>query len=379
MIWNTYKYIPLRRQGRQYLITTNYHLQQLRFKSFRTIDLTFGSHNHNNIPNKRNEKIFFYNYDNTSKIKALDRQFKILNKSQTKILELGFIPSNWLIYIRDTMAKLHNISDPGKIHQKCHILGFDILFGSPPIGVSSIQGNIFSKLAHKNIINHFKEISWTQLRDKRQLELDIDPKSYFSREQDESMIIDKQIERIEAGLKNITMSDIKRQQLLDKRDSLLPDYRIDLILSDLSKPGYQQSGFYDLTETNPYHRYNNNKGLNHSILQPGKSNFEFLDAALLLSGDLLRPGGKFVARLNEIDPYDPEMYLLHEKLEKVFNDVLEIRNFGHTTATTTTTTITTNNNDNDMSFLVQPPIEKYYICNDKKNDDEYDLYDIFKY
>ena len=41
------------------------------------------------------------------------------------------------------MAKLHNISDPGKIHQKCHILGFDILFGSPPIGVSSIQGNIF--------------------------------------------------------------------------------------------------------------------------------------------------------------------------------------------------------------------------------------------
>ena len=31
-----------------------------------------------------------------------------------------------------------------------------------------------------------------------------------------------------------------------------------------------------------------------------------------------------------------------------------------------------------MSFLVQPPIEKYYICNDK-NDDEYDLYDIFKY
>ena len=49
------------------------------------------------------------------------------------------------------------------------------------------------------------------------------------------------------------MSDIKRQQLLDKRDSLLPDYRIDLILSDLSKPGYQQSGFYDLTETNPYH------------------------------------------------------------------------------------------------------------------------------
>ena len=78
------------------------------------------------------------------------------------------------------------------------------------------------------------------------------------------------------------------------RDSLLPDYRIDLILSDLSKPGYQQSGFYDLTETNPYHRYNNNKGLNHSILQPGKSNFEFLDAALLLSCDLLRPGGKFV-------------------------------------------------------------------------------------
>ena len=40
------------------------------------------------------------------------------------------------------MAKLHNISDPGKIHQNV-IFRFDILFGSPPIGVSSIQGNIF--------------------------------------------------------------------------------------------------------------------------------------------------------------------------------------------------------------------------------------------
>lgn len=369
MIWNVYKYMPLRKEGGRYLTTTftTSHLQQLRFKSFRTIDLSFGSHDHTNIPDKRKDKIFFYNYDNNSKIKNLDRRFKILNKSQTKILELGFIPSNWLIYIRDTVARLHNLSDPEKIHQKCHILGFDILFGSPPIGVSSIQGNIFSKLAHKNIVNHFKEISWTQLRDQRQLELDIDPKSYFSREQDESMIIDKQIERIEAGLKNITMSQLKRQQLLSKRDSLLPDYRIDLILSDLSKPGYQQSGFYDLTESNPYYRYNNNKGLNHSILQPNKANFEFLDAALLLSCNLLKPGGKFVARLNEIDPYDPEMHLLHEKLEKVFNDILEIRNFGHI-----------NNNNNETSLLIQPPIEKYYICDGKKNDDEYDLNDIFK-
>ena len=96
-----------------------------------------------------------------------------------------------------------------------------------------------------------------------------------------------------------------------------------------------------------------------------------------MSCDLLRPGGKFVARLNEIDP-DPEMYLLHEKLEKVFNDVLEIRNFGHTTATTTTTTTTTtNNNDNDMSFLVQPPIENIIFAMIKIH--EYDLYDIFKY
>ena len=34
--------------------------------------------------------------------------------------------------------------------------------------------------------------------------------------------------------------------------------------------------------------------LNHSILQPGKSNFEFLDAALLLSCDLLRPVGNLL-------------------------------------------------------------------------------------
>lgn len=53
-----------------------------------------------------------------------------------------------------------------------------------------------------------------------------------------------------------------------KSVSLENNWKVDLVISDLARPGRQQSGFYDYTETNPYLRYNNNKGLNHSIVNP---------------------------------------------------------------------------------------------------------------
>ncbi|KAL6453953.1 MRM2 rRNA methyltransferase 2 [Candida maltosa Xu316] len=290
----------------------------------------------------RKDKVTKYNNNNLARISQLDRRFNILNKSQTKIIDLGFVPGNWIYYIKNQMAKIHGVEDPDKIYQKCHILGFDILFGMPPPGVSCIQGNIFSKMAHQNIINHFREIA---LLENHRQENEIDPKSYFLKEQDEDRI-DK---------------EIIKKRLMSKRDIITSGHLVDLIVSDLGKPGPQQSGFYNYTETNPYLRYNNNAGLNHSIVDENNANFDFMDAALLLSCNILKPGGRFVARCGNADPNDPETELLHDKLTKVFHKVIEVNNFA---------------SDRNQS-LVQS-VEKYYICDIKKQDNEFDIYDVFR-
>ncbi|CAI5760520.1 unnamed protein product [Candida verbasci] len=193
---------------------------------------------------------------------SLDTEFEIFNVNQRKILNLGFAPGLWLEYMIQKLSSLQNI-DEDKISTKCNILNFDILFKSVPVGTSTIQGNIFSKRSHELVNQHFKDVSVYET-----LKLYNDENlTYFNKEQQEIAL-----EKIAHTMK-------------------IPDYRIDLVLSDLSPPLPQKSGFYDHTGTNPYLRYNNNKGLNHSILD-SKAVFDLGDAANILTLGLLKPGGK---------------------------------------------------------------------------------------
>lgn len=307
----------------------------------------------------RSDRIKIYNFNNQSRIKHLDHQFRILNKSQTRILDLGYVPGNWITYIRNRMAKIHHIN-PEKINRKCHILGFDFMFGFPPAGVSTIQGNIFSKSAQSLIIDYFKEVAWTELKHKLYFkDDDIDPRSYISKEQDESLLMDE-IKEIEAGLNHYSTSSDKKYELTLRRDLLLPDYRIDLAFHDLGKPSIQQSGFYSNSVSQPYVKYSHYDSLNFVYENPNKASFDFLDASLILNSTLLKPGGKFVVRMSEIDPDDKEFELVKSKLLGMFNTVLEINNYA---------------TDNDKA-LVQS-FEKYFICNSKKEDHEYDPFELF--
>lgn len=326
-------------------------------EAFETIDINFGIVHKKS--SKRSENVKIENFNNTSRIKHLDRRFNILNGSHRRILDLGYVPGNWITYIRNRMAKIHNI-DPDKVNKKCHILGFDFMFGAPPAGVSAIQGNIFSKSAQSLIIDYFKEAAWMELKHKLILQEDeVNPRSYFSKEQDEEVFINE-IREIELGLNHYSTSPEKINELTKKRDLLLPDYRIDLVFQDLGKPGYQNFGFYSNSVSMPYIKYSHYESLNFAFENPNKANFDFLDASLILNCKLLKPGGKFVVRMNEVDPNDKEFELVREKLLKIFNSVLEVNNYA---------------TDNDKS-LVQS-FEKYFICDSKKDDHEYDPYELF--
>ncbi|KAI5959257.1 MRM2 [Candida theae] len=245
-------------------------------------------------------------------LQHLDLKYDILTPSTKKVLDIGFAPGHWMSYIVDRISQLHNVEST-KLHTVgVHILGFDILFKSPPLGTSSIQGNIFSKLSHENVINHFKEIAnkQTQSQLTPHIDDDIDHKSYFAQEIDESQLIKRM-----KGL-SISNGNVSRTSEIN--------WKVDLIVSELSRPGKQQSGFYDYTETNPYLRYNNNKGLNHSIVNPKKGNLDLADGAIMLMSKTLKSGGKFILKLTNIDNDDGEIAAMKQRLQAVFFNVHEI-------------------------------------------------------
>lgn len=82
------------------------------------------------------------------KLIEIDDKFKIFNKKTCNIVDLGFAPGAWT---QVALAKCKGRSPKPKI------LGVDLIDCSPPEGSSFIQGDIFSKKTHEQILAFFSE------------------------------------------------------------------------------------------------------------------------------------------------------------------------------------------------------------------------------
>lgn len=292
----------------------------------------------------RQERIDRANLGNRSKLQQLDNKFGIFNKKVTRVLDLGYVPGNWTEFARQRLCQVHDIEEEN-FHKTCHILGFDILFGTPPQGVSSMQGNIYSKSAHKLISTHFKDIALRKevevLKTKNE-DLEEFRQSYFFKEQNETLI-EQQVSELSEDMNELTLQDVQ-----GKSKSHL-DYKPHLILSDLSAPFMQDKGFFNNTNTKPYLRIGANSVLNRPITEEEKASIDLADAALVLACDVLAKGGCLVLRLSKINDNDPEIDLLQSRLAKVFNRV-------HTW-------------NRDVSYDRQnKPSDSFFVCLDKIDD-----------
>ena len=313
----------------------------------------------------RQEKIDTINMAMQSKLYKIDSECNVFNDKVKKVIDLGYVPGNWMLYAKFRMCQIHKLEEE-EFKDKCHILGFDLLFSTPPLGVSTIQGNIFSRMAHKNIVNHFKEIALREhhlkLRMKVQ-ENDEFQNSYYVKEQND-VVLEAEIEELSKSLNSLSLAHRSTQEVEEeqnKREKLLEglEYRADLILSDLSRPFMQQGGFFNHTQSRPYLRFNVNPGLNNPLLDPLKSSIDMSDATLLLSCNALRPDGTLVLRLSKADPNDIQIELLESRLSEVFNKVKTWTAAG--------------------SNEVSKHQELVYVCSGKKNDSEYDINNIFHF
>lgn len=283
----------------------------------------------------RQERIDRANMRTWSKLEELDGEYGVFSGRVRRVLDLGFVPGNWSEFARQRLCQIHGVAEE-KFHEQCHILGVDILFGTPPAGVSAMQGNIFSKGTHELAAAHFKELALRRAVEGAKPKAADD--SYYSKEQNESLI-DQQVSEIAGDLDRLAVSP-----------ATALDYKPDLILSDLSAPFMQQKGFFNNTNTRPYLRTGANPILRRPFSDDDKVSIDLADAALVLACDLLRKGGNMVLRLAKVKLDDPELDLLETRLDRVFVNVHKWNRRGLY--------------DTESA----PPDDLFYVCMDKRDD-----------
>lgn len=248
----------------------------------------------------REQKIAEAGFSAYSAIAALNQRYNLFNPKVTKVVDLGFAPGHWLAYARDALLRAHNVP-LDEIHNKCTLIGLDILFARPPTGTISTQGNIYSQSAHTAVEELLKDAALRRLRGTWT------PDSYVAKETAETELED-QVSSLTRAFGSLAMDDSLDLLMGPKM------YQADVMMSDLGPPFLQELGFFNNTHTKPYIRTGRKP-------HTPKSAIDMAEAALLLSCTSLRKNGTFVVRLTGVDLADPELRLLELRLEKVFDSV----------------------------------------------------------
>lgn len=298
----------------------------------------------------RTESIDIANYSARQEIQHLDRSFDLLNRSVTRLVDLGSGGGNWLDYARMKLLNVHKV-DADDLYKKCTLIGFDLLAVKPPRGVYYTQGNIFSQSSHQTIIKLLQESSLKikrgQLSEKDGSEL-----SYLEKEKRGSKL-ETELDSINNAMLNLSIKE-------GSNESHLPDtYQADVILSDFSFPQLQDSGFFNNTQSKPYIRSSSNKVFRLTLSHPEKASLDLADAALILCCEALKKGGKLALRLNQIDLADPELNLLESRLLKVFTRVMRWAP------------------DGSIESHKSKTLNMFLVCDDKM-DHLADKYEVFK-
>ncbi|OOQ86586.1 21S rRNA (uridine(2791)-2'-O)-methyltransferase MRM2 [Penicillium brasilianum] len=159
------------------------------------------------------------------------------------------------------------------------VLGVDIIPAQPPKGVSTIQGNFLAP----EIQDYIQEFLRNPNRGRARQPGAIDDAS--------SSLLEPAV---------VAEADATQP------DSAKMERTVDVVLSDMSAPWYQTSGFWKRSLSNPYHRMMNTSGNNFRDHAGSMANVELIffyfglqdlcNAALQFSSKVLKAGGHFVCK-----------------------------------------------------------------------------------
>ncbi|CAG8983196.1 hypothetical protein HYALB_00004023 [Hymenoscyphus albidus] len=228
------------------------------------------------------------------KLLEIDAKYKLFTKGQT-VVDLGYAPGSW------SQVAVERTKPNGRI------IGIDIIPAQPPKGVSTIQGNFLSNEVREEVKRFLRDPDRgrpnTVLSDDT---FAVDAPSYIDLER--AVVDDTSMkEEGEEGNGNEMRFSLKRRTLHVGRV-------VDLVLSDMSAPWDQTTGFWKRSLSDPYIRMMNTSGIN---FKDHAGSMDLCSAALFFAFDTLKIGGHFVCKFYQ----GAEDKTLEKRLRKLFASV----------------------------------------------------------
>ncbi|KAF4438096.1 ribosomal rna large subunit methyltransferase j [Fusarium austroafricanum] len=203
-------------------------------------------------------------------------------------LPKGYAPGSW------SQVAMERTKPNGRV------IGIDLIPAQPPRGVATFQGDFLSPVVQEMVKNFILE---SHQRPPRVQEID----ETDTPDTNESIAVNRP-----------SYLDMERHIGQNKPPASEPEEPnkriVDVVLSDMSAPWEQTTGFNVNTMSNPYHRLMNTSG---NAFRDHAGSMDLCAAALQFASDTLRSGGHFVCKFYQ----GPEDRDFEKKLKTLFTKV----------------------------------------------------------
>lgn len=220
------------------------------------------------------------------KLLEIDSKYNLFKKGQT-VVDLGYAPGSW------SQVAVERTKPHGRV------LGIDIIPAQPPKGASAIQGDFLSAGIQAEAITFLSKPD--RGRPKSEL-IFSDPESEIK--------MCSLFPELDLNSQSLGEETPRSGKVIQTK----PCRVVDVVLSDMSAPWDQTSGFWKRTLSDPYIRMQNTSGIN---LKDHTGSMELCNAALEFALSCLRIGGHFVCKFYQGDE-DKE---LEKKIRQSFGRV----------------------------------------------------------
>ncbi|KAL7957059.1 FtsJ-like methyltransferase domain-containing protein [Trichoderma compactum] len=226
------------------------------------------------------------------KLLEIDAKYKLFKKGQT-VVDLGYAPGSW------SQVAVDRTRPHGRV------IGIDLIPAQPPRGVAAFQGDFLSpivqKLVKEFIVQSHSDRPPKAGRDDVNGDGDTLPENAII---DQPSYIDRERHSAESsGTPSSSTSAESTSRNL-----------VDVVLSDMSAPWEQASGYSSRSLSNPYNRLMNTSGI---ASRDHAGSMNLCEAALHFASDTLKPGGHLVCKF-----YTGAMdKLLEQQLKVLFSEV----------------------------------------------------------
>ncbi|RMJ16340.1 hypothetical protein CDV36_003988 [Fusarium kuroshium] len=225
------------------------------------------------------------------KLLEMDAKYRLFKSNGQTVVDLGYAPGSW------SQVAVDRTRPNGRV------IGIDLIPAQPPQGVATFQGNFLSPNVQEMVKNFILDTH------KRPPPLQHEAEPSASDEVEVSEIDRPSYIDMErhASSESEPPSETPGSERLNQR-------LVDVVLSDMSAPWDQTSGFYVNSLSNPYHRLMNTSG---NAFRDHAGSMDLCAAALQFASDTLKSGGHFVCKFYQ-GPEDKEF---EKKLKTLFAKV----------------------------------------------------------